>query len=94
MNNSVKVLLLAAAGTGLMAGTAPAQSVPSSQNGSSFSSQQLGRLASTIGADMPAKHDCKGKNSCKGQGGCNTGDQGCKAKNSCKGNGGCKTSGM
>ncbi len=89
MNNSLKTLLLAAAGTGLMSGTAPTiqpASTPT-QNGT-LSSARLGMAPMTF-ADT-TKHDCKGMNSCKGQGGCATGDMGCKGKNSCKGKGGCK----
>ena len=88
MNNSVKLLLLAAASTGLMSGTSTATQVNiPTQNGSSASSMKLAGLAgtaTTIGDDT-AKHSCKGMNSCKGQGGCKTSDMGCKAKNSCKG---------
>ena len=87
MNNSVKVMLLAAAGTGLMSGTTTVQPTPL-QNGQTLSSARLGQMPLTI-ADN-AKHDCKGMNSCKGQGGCATSDMGCKGKNSCKGKGGCK----
>jgi hypothetical protein len=90
MNNTVKALLLAAAGTGLMSGTATVQPVTiPTQGGRTVSASRLGELPMTLG--QTAKHDCKGMNSCKGQGGCSTGDMGCKAKNSCKGKGGCKT---
>jgi hypothetical protein len=83
-------LLLAAAGTGLMAGTtaAPNVTVPF-QNGRSVSALNLGQMPATLAW---AANDCAGQNSCKGKGGCKTGDMGCKAKNSCKGKGGCKTS--
>ncbi len=91
MNNSVKAMLLAAAGTGLMSGTTAVQpaSIPG-QSGRTLSAAKLGELPMSFA--QTAKHDCKGMNSCKGQGGCSTGDMGCKAKNSCKGKGGCKTS--
>jgi hypothetical protein len=90
MNNSIKTLLLAAAGTGLMSGTATVQplSIPA-QNGSS-SVSRLGLVPMTLNQNNSQKHDCKGMNQCKGQGGCATSDMGCKAKNSCKGKGGCK----
>ena len=94
MNNSLKALLLAAAGSGLMSGTAMAAPVtPMPSGGSAFSPEKLGKAPVTYMADDTTmdKHSCKGKNSCKGKGGCNTGDNGCKAKNSCKGKGGCKT---
>jgi hypothetical protein len=91
MNNSLKTLLLAAASTGLMSGTATVQTVPlPSQNGRTLSAG-LGQTPMTLAAQTPDKHSCAGKNSCKGQGGCKTGDMGCKAKNSCKGKGGCST---
>ncbi len=91
MNNSIKAMLLAAAGTGLMSGTAPVQPLGGpAPNGGSLSAARLGDLP--LAFAQTAKHDCKGMNSCKGQGGCSTGDMGCKAKNSCKGKGGCKTS--
>lgn len=90
MNNSVKLMLLAAAGTGLMSGTTTIQptTVPL-KNAQSISAGSLGQMPLTF-ADG-AKHDCKGMNSCKGQGGCATSDMGCKGKNSCQGKGGCKT---
>jgi hypothetical protein len=89
MNNSVKALLLAAAGTGLMsgAGVAQASTIPT-QNGRTLTAAKLGDVPMSF-AQTP-KHDCKGQNSCKGQGGCQTSDMGCKGKNSCKGKGGCK----
>jgi len=90
MNNSVKALLLAAAGTGLMSGTTTVQPVTvPGQNARTLSVAKLGQMPMSIAADE--KHACKGMNSCKGQGGCASSDMGCKAKNSCKGKGGCKT---
>ena len=89
MNNSIKTLLLAAAGTGLMSGTSTAQPVSIPAQNGGLSMAKLGLAPLTLA--QSAKHDCKGMNSCKGQGGCNTGDMGCKAKNSCKGKGGCNT---
>jgi hypothetical protein len=90
MNNSAKVLLLAAAGSGLMSGAATVQplNLPS-QNGRTLSANP-GQPASGL-AQGTAKHECSGKNSCKGQGGCSSGDMGCKGKNSCKAKGGCST---
>ena len=90
MNNSVKAMLLAAAGTGLMSGTTTVQpiTVPA-LNGGTPSVAKLGQMPSPIAGDE--KHACKGMNSCKGQGGCASSDMGCKAKNTCKGKGGCKT---
>jgi hypothetical protein len=95
MNTSFKALLLAAAGSGLISGTAapvPAVSFPQSGTGS-HSQERQGSLPQGFAAQAttPDKHSCKGKNSCKGQGGCKTSDMGCKGKNSCKGKGGCAT---
>jgi hypothetical protein len=91
MNNSIKSLLLAAAGTGLMSGTTTAQPVSIPTQNGTLSSAKLGLAPMALNSGT-VKHDCKGMNECKGQGGCSTGDMGCKAKNSCKGKGGCKTS--
>jgi hypothetical protein len=79
MNRTARTLIISAAMTGLVAGTALSFTGCKSDNGSSAS-----------GASMD-KHDCKGQNSCKGQGNCSAGDNGCKGKNSCKGKGGCKS---
>jgi len=100
MNSSIKSLLLAAAGSGLMSGAAAAQPVAApTQNGTvTPASGKLasGTLAMATQNTLPTKsekHSCKGKNACKGQGGCSTGDMGCKGKNTCKGKGGCATQG-
>jgi len=94
MNNSVKALLLAAAGSGLMSGTASAQSisVPTVRPAGTTASSLMSRLAGVPQLAAPTPHSCKGQNSCKGQGGCKTSDMGCKGKNSCKGKGGCAVS--
>ena len=90
MNSSIKMMLLAAAGTGLMSGTAAIQApAPPAGSAGSPAMAKLGQMPMAF--SQTAKHDCKGMNSCKGQGGCSTSDMGCKAKNSCKGKGGCKT---
>ena len=81
MNKSTRLLITAAAMTGLYAGALVAKSSAASFAGQSISADQKDA----------AKHDCKGKNACKGQGGCKAGDNGCKGKNSCKGAGGCST---
>jgi hypothetical protein len=94
MTHSVKTLLLAAAGTGLMSGaaTVPSNPQPAPLDGSrTLSLDALGQRPGFLAQTPAPKHACKGQNSCKGQGGCNTGDMGCKGKNSCKGKGGCKT---
>jgi hypothetical protein len=97
-------LMIAAAMTGLLAGSAArasttstvtpartAQSVTSPVKGSSLETK-LGTKANRLADDAgKGKHDCKGKNDCKNKGGCSSGDNGCKGKNSCKGKGGCST---
>lgn len=93
---SMKSLLLTAAMTGLLTGTAAISSAStqstSNNNNPAARSNATSRvlMAQNFGDD---KHACKGQNSCKGKGGCKSGDNGCKGKNSCKGKGGCATDG-
>jgi hypothetical protein len=82
MNKSTRLLITAAAITGLYTGALASKS---------YARDTAGTPAGD--SKDATKHDCKGKNACKGQGGCGTSDNGCKGKNSCKGNGGCDTSG-
>lgn len=92
MKNSFKAMMLSAAVTGLMSGSA----APIHAASLSHTSAQLGQAAlvsSAMTAQDTDKHSCKGKNDCKGKGGCKAGDNGCKGKNSCKGKGGCATDG-
>jgi hypothetical protein len=97
MKVSKKSMMLAAAFSGLLAGTVSradtgvpnGNSNPPLKPSSSFAGQAAG---STVAADTD-KHACQGKNSCKGKGGCKAGDNGCKGKNTCKGKGGCATDG-
>lgn len=98
--NSLKSLMIAAAVSGLLGGTAArinaAEAVPQSSGSATMSSKvvKAGKVAfRNVSDDTKDKHSCKGKNDCKGQGGCKAGDNGCKAKNSCKGKGGCATDG-
>jgi hypothetical protein len=93
-------LLMAAAMTGLVAGTAarstaaPLTSNTQRQVAIRQANSSMGKLAvTTVAFAAEDKHSCKGKNDCKGQGGCKSGDNGCKGKNSCKGKGGCATDG-
>ncbi|MDE1177642.1 MAG: hypothetical protein PW789_13710 [Edaphobacter sp.] len=90
MKNSLKAMMMSAAVTGLLSGSA------TPIHASTLQGTQLGQLSSAsatfLGADKD-KHACKGQNSCKGKGGCKAGDNGCKGKNSCKGKGGCATDG-
>ena len=93
MKNQLNTLLLTAALSGLMSGTAAAaQSAQNHPTGSALKAAKAG-LRYTAQDQDASKHSCKGKNSCKGQGGCKAGDNGCKGKNSCKGKGGCATDG-
>ena len=94
MKNSLKALMLTAALTGLVGGTAVSAQAPS--NGPAKASASKSATAAgvrLVGMDDKDKHGCKGKNDCKGKGGCKAGDNGCKGKNSCKGKGGCATDG-
>jgi len=98
MNKQTKMMIAAAAMSGLLAGSAarsfaattPVQSAPANSIVKKMA-KDAGKLADKAPDKEKGKHDCKGKNDCKGQGGCKTGDNGCKGKNSCKGKGGCAT---
>jgi hypothetical protein len=94
MKNQLNAMLLTAALSGLMGGTAIAAhaAAPNSTNSSSAKVIRAG-LRYEGSSSAIAKHSCKGKNDCKGQGGCKSSDNGCKGKNSCKGKGGCATDG-
>ena len=76
MNKSTRLIVTAAAMTGLYAGSVATRAFADDTAGSS----------SGTPSDA-GKHDCKGQNACKGQGGCKAGDNGCKGQNSCKGKG-------
>ena len=101
MKGSMKNMMIAAAVSGLLGGTAArlqAAPTPVSHSGLSVKASATNTAAGKISiakASMFAddKHSCKGKNDCKGQGGCKASDNGCKGKNSCKGKGGCATDG-
>ena|SRR5947209_754814 len=98
--NNKRALLMAAAMTGLVTGTAARGNTASptetaqKQLTTRKANSSMGKLAlaATVFAAQD-KHSCKGKNDCKGQGGCKASDNGCKGKNSCKGKGGCATDG-
>jgi hypothetical protein len=92
MKNQQNALLLTAALSGLVAGTAVAAHA-ATQGSAKANTGNAGLRYTSQDQTPPAKHSCKGKNSCKGTGGCSTGDQGCKGKNTCKGKGGCATDG-
>jgi hypothetical protein len=100
MKNSIKTMMLTAAVSGLLGGTAArlqaAQTTqtPEAKATVTASKAKTGKASfNKVGFDDKDKHSCKGKNDCKGQGGCKAGDNGCKGKNSCKGKGGCATDG-
>jgi hypothetical protein len=98
--NKKNALIMAAAMTGLVAGTAArSNAAPLADNTQGqVTVKQSNAAMGKIAVAKPVfaaedKHSCKGKNDCKGQGGCKAGDNGCKGKNSCKGKGGCATDG-
>jgi len=95
MKNPLNALLLTAALSGLVGGTAVAANAatPGSSHASSSKVVKAGLRYSGFNSAAADKHSCKGKNDCKGQGGCKSSDNGCKGKNSCKGKGGCATDG-
>jgi hypothetical protein len=99
MTSKTKLMLAAAAMSGLLAGSA-ARSIAAPVSGPEQSVKakkvtadngNTGKKDDGKSSSSTDKHDCKGKNDCKGKGGCKTSDNGCKGKNSCKGKGGCKT---
>ena len=100
MNKSMKTMMLTAAVSGLLGGTAAklqaAQTPPALSDSVKVSakSPNTGKVSfSRVAFDDKDKHSCKGKNDCKGKGGCKSSDNGCKGKNDCKGKGGCATDG-
>jgi hypothetical protein len=102
MNRSTRLIITAAAISGLYAGSLATKSYGAPHH---KADTKAGKVAfakddhksdksSCSGKDgCSGKHDCKGQNACKGQGGCSSGDNGCKGKNSCKGKGGCASAG-
>ena len=101
MKNSMKTMMLTAAVSGLLGGTAArlqatTQTTPAPEGTAkvSASNPNTGKVSfSPVAYDDKDKHSCKGKNDCKGQGGCKASANGCKGKNDCKGKGGCATDG-
>jgi hypothetical protein len=93
MKNRFNAMLLTAALSGLVGGTAVAAAAQPSTPGSAKTQVVATKAGLRYAAQDTSKHSCKGKNDCKGTGGCKTGDNGCKGKNSCKGKGGCATDG-
>jgi hypothetical protein len=102
MKTSMKSMMITAAVSGLLGGTAarlqaaPAPAPAETQLTANTATNNLtaGKVSyAKVSMDDADKHSCKGKNDCKGQGGCKASDNGCKGKNSCKGKGGCATDG-
>jgi hypothetical protein len=94
MTKSMKTMMITAALSGMLGGTASrAQASTAPQSGRRTTVQSRLLQASLEDKDQKDKHACKGQNDCKGKGGCKTGNNGCKGKNSCKGKGGCATDG-
>ena len=92
MNSTMRALILSAAVSGILSGTAVRAQTPTNNAGKTQVTSAKAGLRS-VGFDDKDKHSCKGKNDCKGKGGCKSSDNGCKGKNSCKGKGGCATDG-
>jgi hypothetical protein len=98
MKLSAKQLMMTAAVSGMLGGTAarlqatPATSTTSTRTITASSGKASVQMVAHNQGDKD-KHSCKGKNDCKGQGGCKSSANGCKAKNDCKGKGGCATDG-
>jgi len=90
MKDSMKAIMVSAAISGLLSGSAARLHAAS---GASLRTPNLGAVANGFDQADKDKHSCKGKNDCKGKGGCKASDNGCKGKNSCKGKGGCATDG-
>jgi hypothetical protein len=88
----MKTLMVAAAVSGLLSGTATMQAATARTTNSVVKAGKASFGSATLD-QTTSKHSCKGKNDCKGQGGCKSSDNGCKGKNSCKGKGGCATDG-
>jgi len=93
MKGSKKSMIVAAAFSGLLAGTMSRVNAGVTSRNSNPTVNSSSSLAGQAIADEKEKHACQGKNSCKGKGGCKASDNGCKGKNSCKGKGGCATDG-
>ena len=90
MNRSTRLIITAAALSGLYAGSLASNAIGATHQASTKAGKIL-VAKDDQKSDSSGKHACKGQNSCKGQGGCSAGDNGCKGKNSCKGKGGCNT---
>jgi hypothetical protein len=82
VKKSSRTLLIAAALSGLVSGTAIQQGHADPTNAAP------GQVAPS--AKVPHEESCAGSNDCKGLGGCKTDAHACKFQNSCKGKGGCE----
>jgi hypothetical protein len=98
MRPSIKHLAIAAAVSGLFAGTALTELHAKDPGKYGLTQDYAGDKNACKGMNeckgkggcATVKHECKGHNECKGLGGCKAGANGCKGKNECKGKGGCK----
>jgi hypothetical protein len=83
MKKTSRTLLMAAAVSGLISGTALQQTHADPTNNA-----VAGTLAPV--KNTPKVEGCSGQNDCKGIGGCKTDSHACKFQNPCKGKGGCE----
>jgi hypothetical protein len=86
-------VVLTAAFTGLLSGTAARAAAPQDTSKQDTTKSKKATSKASKATAKVEKHSCAGQNSCKGLGGCKAGDQGCAGKNTCKGKGGCATDG-
>lgn len=92
MTKSMRMLLVGASLTGLVAGTSALASTGGIQgtcggtHGKTDKQADSGKKATKSKRE---KHACQGQNTCKGKGGCGT----TKSKNDCRGKGECRTDG-
>ena len=71
MKNSMKAMMLSAAVSGLLSGSAVALNAATLHTASA-GGHYLGQSAAGQSDQDKDKHSCKGKNDCKGKGGCAT----------------------
>jgi hypothetical protein len=91
MKRTSRTLMMAAAVTGLISGTAIHQSQADPTNAAPGKVAPTNAIPGKVAPvkKAPKVHDCAGQNDCKGIGGCKTETHACKFKNACKGKGGC-----
>ncbi len=94
MKKSTRLIITAAAITGLYAGSLASKAFADEKAGTPAAKDAKDKSSCKSKDGCKAKDSCKGKNDCKGKGGCGSSDNGCKGKNSCKGKGGCGAAAM